>query len=91
MRETKAGKCGRFLAIFVNYSISNMPEEEGRRYSAGLSMEVSDSELRDELAEIDKFNPASPEHAGKLMKQVANLQYNMNTRKNTLEGFLKEL
>jgi hypothetical protein len=91
MGETKAGRLGRFLAIYIGYAIREMPADGKKEYCKKIEQVISDSALNDELAEIEEFNPACPEHAGRLVKQIANLQYNLNTRRNTIEGFLREL
>ena len=89
MRETKAGKYGRNLAVIINYIIGTMPEKIRRNYRQRLAKEVSDWRFNDELEGIDEIEITNPGHLGRLIKQSANLMYNKNTGKNALDALLK--
>ena len=92
MKETKAGKYGRNLAIIIKYAIKGaIPKRARKQYREAIAQEISNWRFADEFSDIDEMDITNPRHVGKLIKQGANLMYNKNTGKNALDALLKEM
>ena len=102
MRETRAGKYGRNLAVWVNFTIEKLPEAEREDYRARFLAELDEysfmprkkGEPRNagcvrELEGIICVHIPDPEHLAKLVKEGFHFHYNKQTSARIWEAVKK--
>lgn len=98
--ETRAGKYGRFLAVWVDYTISQQKPgyrskflEELKKYSLRPRKkgEPKHEGCVLELECLGELNIEQPEHLAKLVKEGIHLMYQKQTSAKTLSSLLNYL
>ena len=100
MKETRAGKYGRFLATLLDYLIDAMPAD----YREGFIQELSTYSFEPrkkgmprgsgcvyELEDLDGFNIEDPKDLAKLVKEGIHLMYQKQTAKKVMDSLLENL
>jgi len=103
MRETRAAKYGRNLAVLIGWMLDKSYPLTAR-YKRVFLLELQDYPIMprrkgtprnegavDELENVDTINPENPRHAAKVIKQGLHLMYQKNTSKNSLYALLENL
>ena len=103
MKETRAGKYGRNLAILIDWMLSK-PCAVSDSYKKKFLIELQNYSLTprmkgsprnegtiDELENIDAIDPSDPKHAARVIKQGLHLMYQKNTSRNSLYALLQNL
>lgn len=101
MNETRAGKLGRNLAVWVIYTINHQPKSERAEYRTRFYRELRkysfeprkrgeprNSGCVHELDGIDEINPECPEELAKWVKEFLHMQYQKQTSYKTYRGFV---
>ena len=105
MRETRAGKYGRNLAIWIDHTIDTMPEDLRKDYRARFLDELSTYSLKPrkngqprnegcvhELSDLTEVDIRNPEQFARLVKEGVHLMYQKQTSArvlDSLEAYLK--
>ncbi len=87
-QETRAGKYGRFLSVWVRYTLS----QESSEYKAKFLEELNEYSFRSrkkgeprhegrvsELEGLSEFDIQNPEHLARLVKEGLHLMYQKKT------------
>lgn len=103
MKETRAGKFGRNLAILLDWAL-NKPYPVDAKYRKAFLSELQTYSFEprkqgtppgpgciDELKGIDTINPKNPRHAAKVIKQGHHLMYQKSTSRKSLYSLLENL
>jgi len=104
MAESRPGKYGRNLAIWIGYTISKLPEEQREKYKTRFLAELERYSLMPrangrprnegcvhELADLADVDVKNPEQLAKLVKEGIHLMYQKQTSARVLEALRKEL
>jgi hypothetical protein len=104
MDETRAGKYGRFLALWINYTINTIPPRNREQYRANFIKELRDYSFEPrkkgqprnsgcnlELEDMAEINPQSPEELARLIKEGIHLMYQKQTAAKVMTSLLKHL
>ena len=104
MKETRAGKYGRKLAIWVNRTIEGMSEGQTEDYKTRFLSELetysltprkSGQPLNDgcvhELSGLTEVDIRNPEHLAMLVKEGIHLMYQKQTSAKVLDALKKYL
>jgi len=104
MKETRAGKYGRNLAIWIGHTIERIPKEEREGYKTRFLEELKTYSLTPrkngqprnegcvhELSELEKVDPGNPEHLARLVKEGIHLMYQKDTSSRVLDALQKYL
>ena len=105
MEETRAGKYGRNLAIWIDYTIDTMPENLRNDYRARFLEELNTYSLKPrkngqprnegcvhELSDLAEVDISNPEQFARLVKEGVHLMYQKQTSArvlDSLEAYLK--
>jgi hypothetical protein len=99
-QETRAGKYGRFLAVWIKYTIDQQAPgyqskfiTELKRYSIKPKKkeEPRNEGCTLELEGIYKLDIKNPKHLAKLVKEGIHLMYQKRTSAKTLSSLLENL
>jgi hypothetical protein len=104
MRETRANKYGRNLAIWIDYTIDTFPKNVKEDYRAEFLEELSKYSLKQrkngqprnegcvyELLDLVKVNMGNPKHLAKLVKEGIHLMYQKQTSARVLSALQEYL
>jgi hypothetical protein len=104
MKETRAGKYGRNLAIWINHTIEEMPEGKREDYRARFLTELKTYSFRPrkngqpcnegcvhELSDLAEIEISNPEHLAMLVKEGVHLMYQKETSARVFEALKKYL
>ncbi len=104
MRETRAGKYGRNLAIWINHAIEGLPEEQREDYKTRFLTELEtysfiprkkeqprNKGCIHELSDLTEVEINNPEHLAMLVKEGIHLMYQKRTSARVLEALKKYL
>ena len=102
MKETRAGKYGRNLAITVNQILDNLPADQ--RYKRAFLKELQTYSFEgrkhgmppgpgcvNELDGIESIDPRNPRHLARLVKEGIHLMYQKQTASRVLYSLLENL
>lgn len=102
MRETRAGKYGRNLAILLNHTINTVPIEQRADYRTRFLEELKkysfeprqkgqpqNSGCIHELAHLTEIDTGNPEDLARLVKEGVHLMYQKSTAALVLSALLK--
>jgi len=87
-KETRAGKYGRFLAVWINYTITSYDNRYRKRFLEELKRYSFKPRKKDEprhegcileLEDIAELDMNNPEHLAKLVKEGFHLMYQKST------------
>jgi len=87
-KETRAGKYGRFLAVWINYTITSHDNKYRKRFLEELKTYSFKPRKKDEprhegcvleLEDIAELDTNNPEHLARLIKEGIHLMYQKNT------------
>lgn len=104
MKETRAGKYGRNLAIWIDYTIDTMPENSRGDYRARFLEELSTYSLKPrkngqprnegcvhELFVLASVDLSNPEDFARLVKEGVHLMYQKQTSARVLDALQEYL
>lgn len=104
MRETRVGKYGRNLALWINYTIRTLPEDQRGDYRDTLIQELEtysfearkqgsppNSGTVHELSDLAEIDPLNPEHLARLIKEGIHLMYQKQTAARVFRALLENL
>jgi len=104
MKETRGAKYGRNLALWIDYTIENLPEEKKKDYKVRLVKELKNYSFEPrkkgtpknsgcvrELEGIVDVDIEEPEELAKLVKEGIHLMYQKFTAKRVFDSLLKYL
>ena len=104
MSETRPGWYGRFLALWIDYIIQTIPEQQREWFKSRLVKELrgyslegrKEGESRNsgcvhELDELVKLDIENPEHLARLIKEGIHLMYQKQTASHVLNSLLENL
>ena len=104
MEETRAGKYGRNLAIWIDYTIDTMPEKLREDYITRFLEELSTYSLKPrrngqprnegcvhELSDLVNVDISNPEQFARLVKEGVHLMYQKQTSARVLDALEKYL
>ncbi len=101
MKETRAAKYGRNLAVLVNYVISTIPAPKRAHYRSMFVTELANYSFEPrrkgekpnsgctyELRNIERCHISSPWDLAKLVKEGIHLMYQKGTAKRVIDSLL---
>ena len=104
MKETRAAKYGRNLAVLVNYAISTIPAAKRAHYRSRFVRELRNysfepkkrgespnSGVAYELAGVDQCNITNPWDLARLVKVGIHLMYQKQTAKRVIDSLLENV
>jgi len=104
MNETRAGRYGRNLAIWINYTIDTLPEQKREQYKTEFVRELKtysfvprkkgdpiNSGCNWELTEIVVCNIQEPLNLARLVKESIHLMYQKQTAAKVMASLLDNL
>jgi hypothetical protein len=104
MKETRAGKYGRSLAAWINYTIQGMSEKQRNEYRSRFLEELGTYSFEPrkkgqprnqgcvhELFEIADADITNPKHLALLVKESLHLMYQKQTSARVLEALRESL
>jgi len=104
MGETRAGKYGRNLAVWINYTLDRLSEDEMESYKSRFLEELRKYSLEPrrsgeprnsgcihELSELAEVNIENPEEFARLVKEGIHLMYQKQTSARVLKSLLEYL
>jgi hypothetical protein len=104
MKETRAAKYGRNLAVWVNHTIHAIPAEKRTHYRSRFVQEIRkysfepkrkdakpNSGCTYELRSIEHCNVSNPWDLAKLVKEGIHLMYQKNTAKRVIDSLLENI
>jgi hypothetical protein len=102
MIETRSGKYGRNLAMFVSRVLDSIPADQGYRKAFLNELQTYSLEPRkkgtlpgpgcvNELENIENIDINNPKHLAKLIKEGIHLMYQKRTVRKVLYSFLENL
>lgn len=103
-KETRAGKYGRNLAIWINRTIKGIPEEQREEYRTRFLRELGSYSLTPrrngqpsndgcvhELSDLAEVNISNPEYLARLVKEGVHLMYQKQTAAKVLKVLTEAL
>jgi hypothetical protein len=104
MKETRAGKYGRNLAIWANYTINTIPESMRQEYITRFLDELAMYSFEPrkngqphnegcvhELSDLTEIDISSPEQFARLVKEGVHLMYQKKTSARLFDALQKHL
>ncbi len=104
MTETRAGKYGRNLAVWIDFTIDTMPESSRNEYRARFLEELSTYSLKPrkngqprnegcvhELSDLIDVEISNPEQFARLVKEGVHLMYQKQTSARVLASLQEYL
>jgi len=104
MRETRGGKYGRFLASWINYTISRIPRSKREDYKLRFSKELENYSFKErpkgsprnegglwELVNIDDPLFSDPIIFARTVKEGIHLMYQKSTARRVFRSLLENL
>jgi len=102
MIETRSGKYGRNLALFIGRVLDSIPADQKYRKSFLNELQTYSLEPQkkgtppgpgciNELENIDQIDINNPQHLAKLIKEGIHLMYQKRTARKVLYSFLENL
>ncbi|VVB79417.1 Uncharacterised protein [uncultured archaeon] len=104
MGETRAGKYGRNLAIWINYTFQTIPQDHRKGYRTRFISELRKYSLKPraegepsnegcvhELSDLVDIEILNPEHFARLVKEGIHLMYQKQTSARVLKALEENL
>jgi len=100
LKETRAGKYGRFLATLLDYVFDTMPSDYKEDFVRELETYSFEPRKKGtprgsgcvyELEDIDRIDVENPEDLAKLIKEGIHLMYQKQTAKKVMDSLLENL
>jgi hypothetical protein len=104
MKETRAAKYGRNLAVWIQYTIHTIPAEQREQYRTSFVRELSNYSFKPrrkgekpnsgcnyELRNIDCCDISDPLDLARLVKEGIHLMYQKNTAKKVIDSLLENI
>lgn len=100
MPGTRAGKYGKYLAMWINFTIDSMPLDYRTRFLSELRTysfeprkngEAVNSGCVHELDDLADADITNPEHLAKIVKEGIHLMYQKQTARKVMGSLLEKL